>query len=613
MQQHQNLYLCAALLAVSLPVIATCGDSHTKDPRTIGGRTYSTYIPRSADSNTALKFMPLVYKPCTDTWVFGLDAAVEYTRSFDGKDLAEGLFGSSTLQFEGTQSLKVQGRDRTTFALAADYFGIDPLLPVGTAILSFNPRIENINLHVQSYAGFDCWVKGLYAQVNFTFSHQKRDLFAGCDCQNDTLSTGTGKLPAGYMSAAAASSAGDLKTALSGNFLFGDMQTPWNYGKFKFCSMHKNAVAGVDVILGYDFWKTEAGSLGIYLQYTAPTGNKPCPTYVFSPVVGNGKHHEVGAGLRASCKLWENDCDETLVAYLDGHVTSLLKNHQLRSFDFINRGQNSFFTGTLSRYMLLKELTANANSTEYDYAGHLINAINFTTRNVAVRVPVKGDATLRFIYTRGCFDFGFGYNIYGQSHEKIGNLDASCNADIANKTYGLKGANGVYYFDYVKPPAVNVLNQADPFAVASNATSSAAMFGNTPGGLVDSQVSASHGAISTTGSIKAVDWTAATSTRPVPNGVNADSLFGIITTGNVLLYPDGYYSNPATAVTTADLDKESGKAPRQLTHKGFVTMNYTWKYCSWEPYIGAGAEVEGGRRITDLRQWGVWVKGGFSF
>jgi hypothetical protein len=603
------LGLSVLLLVSTVPVLADCKPEQTQDPRVIGGQTYSIYIPRSANSNTALKFMPLVYRPCSQNWVFGLDVAVEYTRSFNGKDIAQTLFGNPTnMNFEGLYTTASQNFDRNNFALVADYFGLNTLAQGG---ISFNPRIENVNLHVQSYAGFDCWVEGLYSQVNFTFSHQKRTLFAGCGCE-DTAVTGTqdGQFPAGYMSLHAAPSASDIKTVLGGEFTFGDMQTPWKYGKFKFGSMHKNAVAGVDVILGYDFWRTYAGSLGLYLQYTAPTGNKPCSEYVFSPVVGNGKHHEIGMGLRASCKLWENDCDESLYAYFDGHVTSLLKNHQLRSFDFIYKGLNSAFSGTMSRYMLLKELTPNNVSTGFDYAGHLINAINFTTRDVSVRVPVKGDATLRFVYTRDCFDVGFGYNLYGHSHEKIGCLDKfACNSDVAGKFYGLKGATGLYYFDYIDTGSAYI--QATPFAFASNATaSSSSILGNSPGGAaVDSAVYAGAPGL------KAVDWSSAVDQDVVTSGgvlAEADSLLGIITPDNANAYPNAYYSNPAVALTTADLDKESAKSPAQLTHKGFVTMNYTWKHCKWEPYFGIGAEVEGGHQV-DLKQWGVWVKGGFSF
>lgn len=617
MHKHMDLGLGAALLIVSAPLMATCGSAQTQDPRVVGGRTYSVYIPRSAGSNTALKFMPLVYKPTTCRWVFGLDAAVEYTRSINGKDIAQTLFGNpEKLSFDGSYSIASQANNRNVFDLVSDYFGLSPL---ASGHISFNPRIENINLHVQSYAGLDCWLEGLYAQVNFTFAHQKRALFAGCECQ-DTKATGRdiGQFPAGYMGITRVPATEDLRTALGGDFTFGDMQTPWKYGKFKFGSMHKNAVAGVDFILGYDFWKTYAGSLGLYLQYTAPTGNEPCPTYVFSPVVGNGKHHEIGAGLRASCKLWENDCNESLYAYFDGHVTSLLKNHQLRSFDLIYKGQNSLIAGTLSRYMLLKELTPNDNSTEYDYAGHLINAINFTTRNVAIKIPVKGDATLRFIYTHNCFDFGFGYNIYGQSHEKIGCLDNfACNSDVAGKFYGVKGTTGVYYFDYLDTGTPDLV-RATPFAVATNATaSSSAIAGPLAGGqqdqAIDSKTLASADNVSVAGDIKSVDWTSAVEGLASNVAVSdADSLQGMINEGNASSYPTGYYSDPAVALTSADLDKDSGKTPAQLTHKGFVTMNYTWKHCTWEPYFGIGAEVEGGHRV-DFKQWGVWIKGGVSF
>ncbi len=559
-------------------------------------KCHSVYIPRSTNSNTAYFFLPFAHKADMDTWYAGMELGVEYQRSFKDKDIAKALFGTETLQFQGSQIT-----DRNSSALLADYFGLSPFTD---SSLSLKPRIENVNLHFQSYLGMDCWLEGLYGQVNFTFTHQKRELRSCNSNCVSTVTTDTQVFPYGYMADLTVAPTTDIKTALGGDFTFGDMKTAWNYGRFKFCDMTENKVAGVDVILGYDFWRNDCSHFGAYFMYVAPTGNKPCAKNVFSPVVGNGKHHEVGGGIQGHWKLWDGNCDDSITAYLDGNITTALKNHQDRSFDFKN-------SGCMSRYMLLKELVPTTSTIGFAYGENLINAINWTTRCVDVKIPVKGDATLRFVYKRGCFDFGLGYNFYGQSHEKIGcNLDKfPCNNTFADKHYGKKGCNGVSYFDYTRTGA-NVYVAAG--SESTNATSSnAAISGTNPCGTPDNRTVVVADPIAT--GFVAVDWTSSVLSTGL--GIEADALAASLTDANVVnaaIIPPAYNSIPAVEVTSADLDKKSAESPKQISSKGFATMNYTWTDCDWTPYLGLGAEVEGGSHET-LKQWGVWIKGGISF
>lgn len=562
------------------------------------GKCHSIYIPRSTNSNTAYFFLPFAHKADMDTWYAGLELGVEYQRSFKDKDIAKSLFGRETLLFQGSQIT-----DRDSNALLADYFGLSPFT---NSSLKLKPRIENVNLHFQSYLDFACWCEGLYGQLNFTFTHQKRELRS---CNNDctsTVTTDTQVFPAGYMHATAVAPTTSIKTALGGDFLFGDMQTKWTYGRFNFCDKTENKVSGVDVILGYDFWRNDCSNFGAYLIYVAPTGNKPCAKNIFSPVVGNGKHHEIGGGLQGHWKLWDGSCDDSITAYFDGYVTTMLKNHQERSFDFKN-------SGCMSRYMLLKELntTTSTAGADFTYAGNLINAINWTTRCVDVKVPVKGDATLRFVYKRGCFDFGLGYNFYGQSREKIKDCLTTfpCNATFANKHYGKKGCNGVDYFTYTRTGADTYVlaNTVTTNATSSNAT----MSGTNPCGTPDNQTTVTPSPLAE--GFVAVDWTSAVISTGL--GIDANALAGSLTDARVAdttIIPRAYTSSPAVEVSASDLDKRSGEAPKQISSKGFATMNYTWTDCDWTPYLGIGAEVEGGSHET-LKQWGVWVKGGISF
>ncbi len=587
MKLFMRSFLSFVLLASATLVQADCCNSQlSNNTKHSGCNCHSIFIPRSTNSNTAYNFLPFAHKDASCDWNGGFELGVAYQRSFNDKDIAKCLFGSNTLLFQGSQLA-----NRSENALIADNFGLSPVF---SGSIKFSPRIENINVHFQSYLGFDSMLEGLYGQVNFTYTHQKRELMDDDNCNkcSDTTVTSTSNnvpFPAGYMAAGVVAPFTTIKEALIGK-TFGDMQTEWKFGKFDFSEMTKNEIAGVDVILGYDFWRQECGHFGAFFQYTAPTGNKPCADYFFSPVIGNGKHHELGGGITAHYKLWEGECNNAILVYLDGNITTMLENCQVRSFDFKD-------AGCMSRYMLLKELTSTGTAASgYRYDGQLINGINFATRQVKVKVPVKGDATLRFIYQTGGFDLGLGYNIYGQDREKVRCFSNPCDALTEGKFYGKKGCAGVDYFDYDVAGGL-ITGHGAIFTQPLNATESDATI--TSCGTVDAAV------LFSSATVIGADWV-----NFFKLGVGADSIANGTAAATITATST---SAPAVVLTTADLDVNAGRAPRQLIHKGFVTVNYTWRDCDWVPYLGFGAEVEGGSNHCDLKQWGVWFKGGISF
>jgi len=213
---------------------------------------HSIFIPRSAHSNSAYFWTPYRDDVDVDDWSGSVALGFEYQRTFDNCDIARCMFGSNKLHFQGS---RVANRDSS--AIIADNFGLSQLCDT---TLSFSPRIQNFNLHFQSRWGFDCWLEGLYGELNFTFSHQRRTLFDdNCVSNSGTTTVPAGTncttpFPAGYMTfGGPAATVTDLKTALGGQATFGDMKTPWAFGRFVFCEQSENKVAGVSVILGYDF------------------------------------------------------------------------------------------------------------------------------------------------------------------------------------------------------------------------------------------------------------------------------------------------------------------------------------------------------------------------
>ena len=493
--------------------------------------------------------------------------------------------------------------------IVADYFG---LAIDSVNVLNVKPRIQNFIFDFNFYVGLDEWLEGLYFRANLPVTYTKWQLLNNCNtsCSNDcfsnngcsntcntscntgcnttcfstTTSSSSTPFPPCYMSSTTATPTTSLQTALGGNFTFGDMQTAWQYGKFSFCEQKKTALADIDLILGWDFLKSECGHFGLYLQAVCPTGNRPNAKYVFQPIVGNGKHWELGGGISTHYSIWEDDCDQNLEFWLEGNITHMFKTCSTRSFDFCGKGP-------LSRYMLLKELSG---PTPFTYEGSLINAINFATRTVETSFAVKGDFSLKLAYRNCGWAFDIGYNIYGRSKE-TGCIKNGCNVTDAN-LYGFKGIEGVCCREFALTGST--ITAATGASSALNSTQSLVngICAVTTPATADNAVST----VDFPGSTVCLAWNSATT--------------GTILSPSVVV---AQTSDPAVVVTTADLDVNSGLVCAEFTNKIFGYFGYAWTDCGdHNPFLGVGAEGEFAQndsRRSGLSKWGVFVKGGLTF
>jgi len=59
--------------------------------------------------------------------------------------------------------------------------------------------------------------------------------------------------------------------------------------------------------LGYNFLLCPDAHIGVSFYAAAPTGNRPLGAFLFEPIIGNGKHWEVGAGLTSHTNIWKSE------------------------------------------------------------------------------------------------------------------------------------------------------------------------------------------------------------------------------------------------------------------------------------------------------------------
>ncbi len=535
----------------------------------------SVFIPRSVGANTAREltgWQEFIHQCAVGDYYLTTGHVLGYSHSFRPERIARALFGDTVLSFAGSLV-----EDRGRCELLADNFGLSPHF---RGRVHFSPVIENIFFDNQFFIGLDPLVCGLYARIHVPIVHTRWNL--GMRQSRDTDPRDCEEFPACYMGEAAAPSLCTIIQALKGQFTFGDMQEPWRFGRFKNCTQTRTGVADIDLIVGYDWSEWDTSHIGIYGQLVLPTGNKPSARTIFEPVIGNGKHWELGLGISGHLVLWERDTDQNLAIYLEGNATHLFKNTQMRSFDFCNNG-------ALSRYMLLKEYQEVNGSLEY--TGRIINGINVATRPVEVSVAVKGDISAKLAYRSPCLIADLGYNFYGQTKERL-KLCRNRNDCL----FGVKGTEGVCALEYAavgeRPPLrFGELVKKIPL----NATQNNATIRN----------------------FAQTDNPVAVPSSPDTIVVTALSRQeGVIDGADVIR---AFESEPPVLVSQKSLHKRTGSMPAQATHKVFGYLGYNFYEYDWcyNPYLGIGGEVEFDARSCDewsaLNQWSIWIKGGFEF
>ena len=579
--------------------------------------------------------------------------AYEYQRTFKNKCLLRPLIGGNALEFAGSLA-----QNRPLHSLVADNFGLSRTC---SAFVNFCPKIENHIVDFGFYAGLNGWCPGLFLKIHMPLVHTRWNLGLKCagkrlsNCESTPFSTcyvssaqvtrGSDQTPEDENNLFIANSANTLEQALSGTFLFGDLQTPWRAGRFPLCKRSKTAIADIDFNLGYNWLLTDCYHFGGFVKIVAPTGNRPDHRFIFSPQAGNGHHWEIGAGLTAHAVLWTS-YESNLSIWFEGYLTHMLRDKQCRTFDLCN--------GAFTRYLLLKEF--NSTGIDFQYNGNLLSATNFTTRAVDVKINVKGDAAFKLAYRWCGWGVDLGYEIYGNDHETVERICHSDSniCDRGNVRFGIKGTEGVCCNNLPILQAQLADNNGDTVKfIAANGTQLSNIT------EINGQAVQEVGVPENCPSITTATTALARNNNTQPNanaftpilGTNRQVAAISDTACTVCLSPDSTAVTEPTPLSTLtaangyiiantgnpqflgeeNINFRSGEAPSVLCHKIFAHFNYTWlDDCGWNPHVGIGFEVEfdgekhykskGNKTVQHnnfdrigFNQWGIWIKGGVSF
>lgn len=346
-----------------------------------------------------------------NNWYGNYFSAIQFMQSYDPERVAESFFATDTIHVTGSQVA-----NRTVNDVLADYFGLSPSFD---SFVQFVPRVRNTIIDNSLYVGCNKWFFNINAPLVWTHAR------VGIKETINNNGTDT-QYPAEYMTVNALTAPlTNFETWLKGETTFGDVQEALQFGKIN-GTQEEFALSDVHLVAGYNLVARKNGHAGFSLRAAIPTGSRPNGEYMFEPVVGNGKHWELGAGFSGQVLIWEKGGEQKVNFSFDINITHLFAARQKRSFDLCSNGFGS-------RFILAKEFD-NTGA----YTRKTVPTINKTTLECNVSNSLQADFAIMFAYTKGKFNFDIGYNGWVRSKDNI--TITEC---LPENTYGLKGIQDV--------------------------------------------------------------------------------------------------------------------------------------------------------------------------
>ena len=588
MVRRFGITLAALSLLVGAEVWASCCATKTACATV-------KYQPRRSDSRHKLRqvvgLTELTHRNNHELNYGTMSFTPGFMSSFQPEHVATHLFGGDLVGYDGCKgrTIKIQGSNitgRNSKAWLADYFYL-PTNYDGT--FTVTPRVKTFFVDLDLYLGLDYLLCNSYFRLYGPFVATRWDLgFSENATYNNNVS---GDYAAGYFTQAAYES-GRLLRSFSEYACGGTPQqsddainnpaddddnntqvsfTGLKYGRMCCNPMRRNGFADLRFELGWNAFERDRWHLGFNLQGAAPTGNEPKPCYLFAPIVGNGHHWELGAGVTGHYDIWECQSGEGKVsAHLDVNITHLFKTKQYRTFDLKGKAN--------SAYMLAARMGSNPDTNPpNDQVGWDSNGTfepaprqfafeyqpvaNLSTVCLEVGSAAQTDLVALLCYQSCNINANFGYNFWSRSCEKYGcisNRKDGSIGDVSSKgAWALKGDGSLFGF---------TANDATP--------------ANRPIPLstTESQATIHDGSSKDT------------SSHAQFNDVSAPAVLNLY-----------YYDQPSasgTAISTSRIpitltrNDLSMTSTRAITHGLFGHLGYTWDNDRRHPYFGIGASVD---------------------
>ncbi len=400
-----------------ISILALLVSSHTDLCITLYGKSF--LAPRSQSTNAArdcIVWLREIYQPEAEDFYGAFATTAEYTQTFRPFRLAEYFFSTDTLAITGSQV-----PDRSENEFLADYFGLSQYFDSDVLL---KPILQNALADIAFFGGYHDWYFYVHAPVTWTSSQIK--MYEAVHNNGVAIPYAAGYMATDEVTAPYAS----FSQAMTGTRSFGEVAA-LKFGKIPCQKLTHVALSDIQANLGYILVNNDYGFAGFHLRAGFPTGNRPNSEFLLEPIVGSGKHGELGLGFLGNVLIWECNGDQEVYFCVDINGTHLFSTRQQRSFDFCRNGFGS-------RYMLIKQFDSSGI-----YTGTTVPAINITTLTCNVDIAFQLDAVFMFNYAYKNFGFDLGYNAWLKSHENISNV----RDPFALPRWGIKGIQNIRLID----------------------------------------------------------------------------------------------------------------------------------------------------------------------
>lgn len=554
-------------------------------------------------------------------------STLAYTRSFEPNPIADCLFDDDlrtpTLSALDITGSGIAGRDATKNWLA-DYFGLPRDF---NSTIKFDPLISNCLVDLYWYFGCNNLIKGLYATIHAPIVYTKWDL----NCFEAVNKSGVADQPPGYFNQIAmGDNIGVKRTDLLDNFTdfvfyskvpdLGDLvhfkplcvskMVPKEDRSYK----TKMGLADIQATIGWNYLLERWCHAGLGLHVIAPCGIGQHTDFIFSPVVGNNKHWEIGAQWWGHYTFYvsQNEQKQWMV-YALANITHPLGNRQWRVFDLKCKKN--------SRWMLAQKMVDSVTPLQAtaqpdtitptdlvtpsaQFANIFTPVAQLTQRNVKVNCALQFDGVLMFSYLHQHkhFNIDFGYNFWYASAEKI--TPITCTNCLTQGLWALKGDSYVYGFTSDLNP-----NVPANIPVALSATESkATIHGGTNnfinvdvnrGGINDIHPTRNPGIDNPLFTVATINE----KTTPVNDRTTSASGQQTYTSYNPMF------------ITEDQIDYNCANKSG-FSNGIFVHFSHLWQdstCTTYTPYLGGGLALDFGSGQYAVSQWQIWLKGGLYF
>jgi len=336
-----------------------------------------------------------------------------FYKSLSPAKLSEYLFfnGTNTLQFGplGDPDTEIFSRN---FFLNDDFRGQ----------ATIKPTVENFLFDIYFQFEFDHIIENLYLTLDFPL------VWSEWDIGLEQMISTSGKTIAANALGNPEAKSSPLRSILSGwkgatinQGLFPDLTQIMNFATID-GKQTRGSLADFHCALGYFWARNECYHFSTEARLVIPTGTRPEGEFFFEPIIGNGRHTELGLGLNGHYQLYNWHHYHILGIYFDLGLYYMFKATQRRTFDLKNNGIGS-------RYLLFKKFDSQGV-----YANEILFGPNVTTLKCRTHSPFQTQGTLLFDYQRCNLTFDIGYSLWFRTKETL-----TLSEKIDPNTFGIQG------------------------------------------------------------------------------------------------------------------------------------------------------------------------------